>query len=216
MWVKSIKQLKRREVGLVVGAIAVCASGTWAIVQALHPTGPTVTPSALVNLGQLPLPEAAFPAQKTAAVLPDQQLSAGLSGAGLSGGASGEGNTKSATVAQASGQSGVGINRQGLLRISNLSDAPVRVALLPQKPSSAALPAYEPPAHWDFDPEEGQVKGLVVGLPNRPSLKVKPGEVLVAFALDGSRRYWGPYVVGETEFPRWEPKGAEWLLVLPP
>ncbi len=88
-----------------------------------------------------------------------------------------------------------------MLRISNLTDSPVRVALLPQKPSATELPAYEPPAHWDFDPEEGQIKGLLVGLPNRPSLKVKPGEVLVAFALDGSAAIGGRMWSGRRSFP---------------
>jgi hypothetical protein len=36
----------------------------------------------------------------------------------------------------------------------------------------------------------------------------------VAFAQDGSRRYWGPYVVGETSSPEWNPQTQEWQLVL--
>jgi hypothetical protein len=111
-------------------------------------------------------------------------------------------------------KSGVGVTQSGLLRISNPTAYAVRIALLPQKPGTATT--YEPPAHWDFDPEEGQVTGLLVGLPQRPNLQVQPGDVLVAFALDGSRRYWGPYVVGETEFPNWESKGGEWRLILQP
>ncbi len=110
---------------------------------------------------------------------------------------------------------------QGVLRISNPTEHPIRVALLARRsqatPPSAAEKSsnYELPAHWDFAPQEGGTKGLVVSLPNR-NLKVKKGDILIAFAQDGSRRYWGPYVVGETEFPTWNPKEGEWLLVLPP
>ncbi len=118
--------------------------------------------------------------------------------------------------------------RQGGLRIGNLSDHPIRVALLIKKPNSAKdtsakdpattdadQTAYEPPAHWDFDPGEGSTKGLIVSLPNR-KIKLKKGDVLVAFAQDGSRQYWGPYVVGETSTPVWSPKTAEWELILQP
>ncbi len=70
MWVKSIKKLNRREVGLVLGAIAVCGVSAWAIGQAVHPSGPTIMPSQpSTTLGQLPLPDAApFLASKPAAV----------------------------------------------------------------------------------------------------------------------------------------------------
>lgn len=104
-------------------------------------------------------------------------------------------------------------NRQGSLRISNPTEFPARVVLLAKK---AATPVnYELPAHWDFAPQEGGAKGLLVSLPDR-SIRVKKGDILVAFAQDGSRRYWGPYVVGETEMPRWNPKAKEWQFVLQP
>lgn len=110
--------------------------------------------------------------------------------------------------------------RQGLLRVGNLSDHPVRVALLlkkggPSKNDVAPNARYEPPAHWDFAPGEGRTKGLLLSLPNR-SIKVKKGDILVAFAQDGSRRYWGPYVVSETETPDWNSGANEWELVLEP
>lgn len=111
--------------------------------------------------------------------------------------------------------------RQGTLRIGNLTEHPVRVALLIKKTGKSAVTnsedqsAYEPPAHWDFEPGEGSFKGLIVSLPNR-SIQLKKGDILVAFAQDGSRRYWGPYVVGETPIPDWSPKAAEWLLTLEP
>jgi hypothetical protein len=108
--------------------------------------------------------------------------------------------------------------RQGLLRISNPTEHPVRVAVLLKKPgvSENTSPSpYETPAHWDFDPGEGSSKGLVLSLPNR-RIKLKKGDVLVAFAQDGSRRYWGPYVIGETPEPNWFSKETEWQLTLAP
>ena len=109
--------------------------------------------------------------------------------------------------------------RQGVLRIGNPTDYPIRVALLAKKSGTEAAtakqPEYELPAHWDFAPQEGATKGLIVSLPDR-TLKVKQGDVLVAFAQDGSRRYWGPYVMGETAVPVWNPKAAEWELILQP
>lgn len=99
----------------------------------------------------------------------------------------------------------------GTLRVSNRTDHPVRVALLAQK----AQKSYKEPAHWDFAPGEGSGKGLVLSLPEG-SLKVKPGDILVVFAQDGSRLYWGPYVAGETVFPAWNNQVKEWLLILQP
>jgi hypothetical protein len=120
-------------------------------------------------------------------------------------------------------------SRQGVFRIGNPTGYPVRVALLSRKasiesksPEESAAPAkavgqtsYELPAHWDFAPEEGGVKGLLVSLPDR-TLKLKKGDVLVAFAQDGSGRYWGPYVVDETAVPTWDAKAVEWQLILQP
>jgi hypothetical protein len=103
--------------------------------------------------------------------------------------------------------------------VRNLSDHPVRIALLPKQPvwpkTVGDKPSYDTPAHWDFAPQEGSTKGLIVALPDR-SVRIKPGDVLVAFAEDGSRRYWGPYVVGETEVPTWSSKSGEWQLTLQP
>jgi hypothetical protein len=112
---------------------------------------------------------------------------------------------------------------QGLLRVGNPTDHPVRVAVLLKKtgsknagnPSAIAQTDYEAPAHWDFDPGEGSEKGLLLSLPDR-QIKLKKGDILVAFAQDGSRRYWGPYVVGETSSPAWTPKVGEWHLTLQP
>ena len=99
---------------------------------------------------------------------------------------------------------------RGALRVSNPTEHPVRLALLEQ-PSSGK--SFGKPAHWDFAPMEGGSQGLVLSLP-QDQLKVKKGDILVAFAQDGSRLYWGPYVVGETALPVWNSQKEEWQLVL--
>ncbi len=104
----------------------------------------------------------------------------------------------------------------GALRMSNQTEQPVRVALLARDsaPTSAdGQPNYREPAHWDFAPGEGSRQGLVLSLPDG-NLKLKKGDILVAFAQDGSHRYWGPYVVGETTVPVWNSKTSEWQLIL--
>ena len=105
----------------------------------------------------------------------------------------------------------------GLLRMSNKTTQPVRLALLArqlsQKSATANKATSNIPAHWDFAPEEGSEKGLVLSLP-QGNLRLDKGDVLVAFAQDGSRRYWGPYIIGETSSPQWNPQTQEWQLVL--
>jgi len=110
------------------------------------------------------------------------------------------------------------------LRVSNQTAYPVRVALLPQKAGTAKADTaanpknrilYEQPVHWDFAPGEGSAKGLKLSLPNG-TLKLQTGDVLMAFAQDGSRRYWGPYVVGQTTLPTWNSATQEWQLNLQP
>ncbi|MEH2155535.1 hypothetical protein [Nostoc sp.] len=108
-------------------------------------------------------------------------------------------------------------NNQGTLRMSNQTNQPVRLALLAResvaKGSGTKKTNYDVPAHWDFDPQEGSDKGLILSLPQN-NLKLEKGDILVAFAQDGSRRYWGPYVVGETQLPKWNSQNREWQLVL--
>ncbi|KAF3890348.1 MULTISPECIES: hypothetical protein [Nostocales] len=107
----------------------------------------------------------------------------------------------------------------GSLRMSNQTNQPVRLALLSRnslikgKGNSAKTAHDAVPAHWDFAPQEGSEKGLILALPNG-DLKLEKGDILVAFAQDGSRRYWGPYVVGETFSPSWNAQSKEWQLVL--
>jgi hypothetical protein len=118
---------------------------------------------------------------------------------------------------QASEAKGAG---NGALRMSNQTNQPVRLALLSRrgeaksKGKDSAVPDGMP-AHWDFSPQEGNEKGLVLSLP-QGSLKLEKGDILVAFAQDGSRRYWGPYIVGETPLPAWNSSNKEWLLILNP
>ncbi|MFH7027870.1 MAG: hypothetical protein ACHBN1_21355 [Heteroscytonema crispum UTEX LB 1556] len=106
---------------------------------------------------------------------------------------------------------------RGILRMSNQTDQPVRLALLARrsqvKSATSKQTNYDVPAHWDFAPQEGTQNGLLLSLPNG-NLKLEKGDILVAFAQDGSRRYWGPYVVGETPVPAWNPEKKEWQLIL--
>ncbi len=111
---------------------------------------------------------------------------------------------KKLAYGQLTAQSGV---HEGGLRVSNQTDQPLRVAVLMRQASSSV------PAHWDFAPQEGSEKGLALSLPNN-SLKLQKGDVLVAFAQGSSRRYWGPYIVGETPLPRWNPQTSEWLFII--
>lgn len=78
---------------------------------------------------------------------------------------------------------------------------------------SQDLLQYGDPIHWDFVPREGHDNGLILAI-SEEHVKVQPGDVLTAFAQDGSRRYWGPYVVGVTEIPVWNSETQEWSLVL--
>lgn len=113
--------------------------------------------------------------------------------------------------------SNVKATAEGSLRMSNQTNQPVRLALLNRqsnnKSSSSAKTSSDVPAHWDFAPREGNEKGLILSLP-QGNLKLNKGDVLVAFAQDGSRRYWGPYIVGETSIPVWNAQGTEWQLIL--
>ncbi len=94
------------------------------------------------------------------------------------------------------------------LRVSNRSTYPIRVVLLPRQEKEERY-------HWDFAPTEGNQNGLVLSRP-KGQLRLQPGDVLTAFALDGSRRYWGPYIVGETQQPAQSKPAAEWQLILKP
>ncbi len=122
-------------------------------------------------------------------------------------------NAPTASNSQPTGSVAAGI---GGLRISNQTNQPVRVALLAQTGSNKAdARNYGDAVHWDFAPGEGSRQGLILSLPNG-NLKLKKGDIIVAFAQDGSRRYWGPYVVGETTAPVWDRKTSQWQLIIQP
>ena len=110
----------------------------------------------------------------------------------------------------------------GGLRVSNQTRHPLRVALLPQPEALSPDPsdaqsieatAFNEPVHWDFAPEEGSIDGLRLSQPNG-SQTIQSGDILVAFAQDGTQRYWGPYVVGATALPAWQPETQEWQLTI--
>lgn len=104
----------------------------------------------------------------------------------------------------------------GQLRVSNSTPHVVRVVLLAQKPDSDSnTDRYREAVHWDFAPGEGAGKGLLLSLPDG-ELQLQPNDVLMGFSLDGSQRYWGPYVVGQTPFPSWNDSTGEWTLDLVP
>ncbi|MEN9207423.1 MAG: hypothetical protein Q6L50_01925 [Gloeomargarita sp. GMQP_bins_120] len=95
------------------------------------------------------------------------------------------------------------------LRVSNRTKQPLRLVLLARKPGGG----YQEPVHWDFAPGEGERDGLLLSLPEGP-LVLQVGDILVAFSLDGSRRYWGPFVVGSTGKPTRPSEASDWLLIL--
>lgn len=98
------------------------------------------------------------------------------------------------------------------LRVSNQTPYPIRLVLLTREAQTQA-DEFRRPVHWDFAPEEGSQAGLLLSLPEG-NLKLNSGDVLMAFALDGSRYYWGPYVVGQTSVPTPQGQPPEWQLVL--
>jgi hypothetical protein len=102
----------------------------------------------------------------------------------------------------------VSTGQEAAFRVSNQSNHPVRVAWRARSPTSE-------PIHWDFAPQEGSVNGLILSRPET-DLTLQPGDVLIVFAQDGSRRYWGPYIVGETASPTWNSQVEEWQLVVQP
>ena len=103
--------------------------------------------------------------------------------------------------------------KEGLLRVGNRTPYPLRVIVLtrnvPENPSNV-------PAHWDFAPGEGGSEGLALSVKEREPLLVSPGDIVVAFAIDGSRRYWGPNVVDETLAPFWNSSDRSWTMILQP
>ncbi|WP_088242820.1 hypothetical protein [Calothrix rhizosoleniae] len=123
--------------------------------------------------------------------------------------------TKNTVVAQITESNQKSLT-SGKLRVSNRTDRPIRIALLMRRSgdkNAAKDKKYNIPAHWDFAPREGSGKGLILSLPQE-NLTLTKGDILVGFAEDGSRRYWGPYVVGKTPEPLWNDQQQEWQLIL--
>ncbi|NJK59089.1 MAG: hypothetical protein HC918_00755 [Oscillatoriales cyanobacterium SM2_1_8] len=104
--------------------------------------------------------------------------------------------------------------RAGFLRVGNRTDRPVRVIVWVRPQPAPNLTTHEP-LHWDFAPGEGGTGGLILSLPEG-QVTVQPGDVVFAFATDGSRAYWGPNLVGETPAPFWDRDRQEWSAILQP
>jgi hypothetical protein len=96
----------------------------------------------------------------------------------------------------------------GSLRVGNSTDAPLRVSLTKRDGSVKA-------ANWDFAPRKASREGLPLTL-GRGALQVEPGDVLFIYATDGSRRFWGPDIVGQSPAPFWDNKYRFWSTLLRP
>jgi hypothetical protein len=103
---------------------------------------------------------------------------------------------------------------QGSLRVGNRTDRSIRLVLLLRSSSRNAWNQVEP-LNWDFAPGEGGSEGLLLSLPNG-KVTLSKGDIIFAFATDGSRAYWGPNIVGETDAPFWDKERQEWSMVLQP
>ncbi|WP_017325893.1 hypothetical protein [Synechococcus sp. PCC 7336] len=123
-----------------------------------------------------------------------------------------EGQEPPPTAAESDETAAISI-KEGLLRVGNRTPFPLRVVVLarnvPENPSNI-------PAHWDFAPGEGGSEGLTLSLKEKEPLVVGPGDIIVAFTIDGSRRYWGPNVVDETIAPFWNSSDRSWTMILQP
>ncbi|WP_019498496.1 hypothetical protein [Pseudanabaena sp. PCC 6802] len=104
--------------------------------------------------------------------------------------------------------------QQGALRVGNRTEHSVRIVLLSGKRDRASWDGVEP-VNWDFAPSEGGAEGLLLSLPNG-QIEVAQGDIMFAFATDGSRLYWGPHVVGQTNSLVWNGDRREWNMILEP
>ncbi|MCF2970742.1 hypothetical protein L1047_05975 [Synechococcus sp. Nb3U1] len=102
--------------------------------------------------------------------------------------------------------------RTGSFRVGNRTPYPIRLVILMRGGERLINPET---AHWDFAPGEGGSEGLVLSLGEEP-LQISPGDIVVAFTLDGTRRYWGPNVVGESLAPFWNGESSSWSMILQP
>jgi hypothetical protein len=102
--------------------------------------------------------------------------------------------------------------RTGAFRVGNRTPHPIRLVILMRSGGRLLNPET---AHWDFAPGEGGSEGLVLSLGEEP-LQIGPGDIVVAFTLDGTARYWGPNVVGESLAPFWNEESGFWSMILQP
>jgi len=102
--------------------------------------------------------------------------------------------------------------RLGSFRVGNRTPYPVRLVILLRSGERVLTPER---AHWDFAPGEGGNEGLLLSLGTEP-LQISPGDVVIAFTIDGTRQYWGPNVVGESLSPFWDPQQQVWSMILQP
>jgi hypothetical protein len=164
-----------------------------------------------------PYEKSPIPSNQSASVGQETFTNTNISDSVTTAGSQVEYSTNQSTIRLAYSQ-GAAANAKdrGTLRMSNQTHQPVRLALLTRQSSlksSAGKTQSDIPAHWDFAPQEGSEQGMLLSLPNG-NLKLEKGDIIVAFAQDGSRRYWGPYVVGETSLPKWDSQKQEWQLIL--
>ncbi|MEN9226396.1 MAG: hypothetical protein Q6M54_13095 [Thermostichus sp. DRC_bins_24] len=110
------------------------------------------------------------------------------------------------------GQAAPTVSRSGAFRVGNRTPYPIRLVILMRGGERLINPET---AHWDFAPGEGGSEGLVLSLGEEP-LQIGPGDIVVAFTLDGTRRYWGPNVVGESLAPFWHGESRSWSMILQP
>ena len=102
--------------------------------------------------------------------------------------------------------------RLGSFRVGNRTPHPIRLVVLLRSGERLLTPER---AHWDFAPGEGGNEGLLLSLGEDP-LQISPGDVVVAFTIDGTRQYWGPNVVGESLSPFWDARQQVWSMILQP
>ncbi len=99
----------------------------------------------------------------------------------------------------------------GFFRVGNRTPFPIRLVVLLRSGDYLVQPER---AYWDFAPGEGGQGGLVLSVGEDP-LELRPGDVVVGFAIDGTGQYWGPWVVGESQYPGWNPRQQGWILPFP-
>ena len=190
-------------------AVAACSFGLLWLLAGCYQVSVSFEPSQPKTTSELSEPSKSN--SKTS--LPENVLSTGISTAESN---SKEKNKPLLVYSQDSAEKAA---KEASLRMSNQTNQPVRLALLarrtgsnPHLKSSKSI-NNDIPAHWDFSPQEGSEQGLILSLP-KGNLNLEIGDILVAFAQDGSRRYWGPFVVGETTEPAWNAEHKEWQLIL--